>query len=197
MSSKFEIHNKCDYKVWAAALPGGGKPLEHNETWTILDNDNWLYIWGRTNCTFNESGEGKCTTGDCNGLLQCQTKSKTPTTLATFDLNEFYYDLYVDYFDIPIENGYNVPMQLTTTEMFWTYSIICTSYVNGQCPNMKFPVGCNKTCPIIKGEQHCCQSCLTKHGEDDVAQCSGEDPGGVTNKYRAGAGSTYEILFCP
>ncbi|MCI61782.1 protein P21-like, partial [Trifolium medium] len=29
-------------------------------------------IWSRTGCSFDGSGNGRCQTGDCGGLLNCQ-----------------------------------------------------------------------------------------------------------------------------
>ncbi|CAI8619371.1 unnamed protein product [Vicia faba] len=69
-----EVKNNCPYKVWAAAVPGGGKPLNTGESWTITASAGTqkARVWARTGCNFDNSGNGHCQTGDCGGVLNCQ-----------------------------------------------------------------------------------------------------------------------------
>lgn len=58
--------------VWAAAVPGGGRQLNRGETWPLdvpAATTGGAWIWARAGCQFDGSGKGKCTTGDCHGLL--------------------------------------------------------------------------------------------------------------------------------
>jgi hypothetical protein len=41
--------------------------------------NNASRIWARTTCNFDGAGRGRCETGDCNGLLQCQAYGQPPT----------------------------------------------------------------------------------------------------------------------
>ncbi|GAY48426.1 hypothetical protein CUMW_111570 [Citrus unshiu] len=105
----FEIRNNCPFTVWAAAVPGGGRQLNRGQTWTINVNPGTKQarIWARTKCTFNAEGRGRCETGDCNGLLQCQAYGAPPNTLAEYALNQFNN---LDFYDI---DGFNVPMDFS------------------------------------------------------------------------------------
>ncbi|MBA0833242.1 hypothetical protein Goarm_017568, partial [Gossypium armourianum] len=88
-AANFEIRNNCPYKVWAAAVPGGGKELSKGGVWNLQVNPGTTgaRIWGRTNCQFDRAGRGRCQTGDCGGLLQCKAYGVPPNTLAEFALN--------------------------------------------------------------------------------------------------------------
>ena len=115
LATTFDITNRCSYIVWPAVLPtGGGRQLNPGETWS-LDVPNGTTkgrIWGRTNCNFDGSGRGNCGTGDCGGVLQCQLSGAPPTTLAEFSLNQ---PNNLDFYDISVIDGFNVPMQFSPT----------------------------------------------------------------------------------
>ncbi|KAJ0666370.1 putative Thaumatin family [Helianthus annuus] len=105
----FTIRNNCPYTVWAGAVPGGGRQLGPGQTWplTVAAGTAGARIWPRTGCNFDGSGRGRCQTGDCNGLLQCQGYGTPPNTLAEYALNQFNN---LDFFDISLVDGFNVPM---------------------------------------------------------------------------------------
>ncbi|KAF2313253.1 hypothetical protein GH714_009993 [Hevea brasiliensis] len=110
----FAITNNCPYTVWAAAVPGGGRRLDPRQTWPLPVNPGTTgaRIWARTNCGFDGAGRGQCQTGDCGGLLQCTAYGAPPNTLAEFALNRFYN---LDFFDISLVDGFNVPMEFSPT----------------------------------------------------------------------------------
>ncbi|KAJ0446158.1 putative Thaumatin family [Helianthus annuus] len=87
----FTIQNKCSYTVWAGAVPGGGRQLGPGQTWPLTVNagTKGARIWPRTGCNFDGSGRGRCQTGDCNGLLQCQNYGSLPNTLASGGSRKF------------------------------------------------------------------------------------------------------------
>ncbi|OWM63955.1 hypothetical protein CDL15_Pgr006181 [Punica granatum] len=74
-AAQFGVTNNCPYTVWAAAVPGGGRRLNHGETWAldVPAGTNRGRIWARTSCQFDASGMGKCMTGDyrCNRVIRC------------------------------------------------------------------------------------------------------------------------------
>ncbi|TYH97665.1 hypothetical protein ES332_A12G258300v1 [Gossypium tomentosum] len=109
-AARFEIRNECPYTVWAAASPGGGRRLDRWKSWTIdvPAGTAMARIWGRTNCNFDASGRGHCQTGDCGGLLQCQGWGVPPNTLAEYALNQFGN---MDFYDISLVDGFNIPMR--------------------------------------------------------------------------------------
>ncbi|KAK4338391.1 hypothetical protein RND71_042878 [Anisodus tanguticus] len=111
----FDIRNNCPYTVWAASVPvGGGQQLNAGQTWTINvpAGTKQARIWARTGCNFDGSGQGRCQTGDCNGLLQCQSFGVPPNSLAEYALNQFNN---LDFFDISLVDGFNVPMEFSPT----------------------------------------------------------------------------------
>lgn len=100
-AATFDIVNQCNYTVWAAASPGGGRRLDRSQLWSIniTRGTTLARIWGRTNCTFNTNCRGQCEMGDCNGQLECQGFGRSPNTLAEFALNQ---PSNVDFYDISI-----------------------------------------------------------------------------------------------
>lgn len=113
-AARFDITNNCPYTVWAAAVPGGGRPLNPHETWPldVAAGTTKARIWARTGCQFDGSGRGRCTTGDCNGLLVCQNYGASPNTLAEFSLNQYNN---LDFIDMSLIEGFNVPMEFSST----------------------------------------------------------------------------------
>ncbi|CAL9773814.1 unnamed protein product, partial [Musa acuminata subsp. burmannicoides] len=113
-AATFDIVNQCSFTVWAAAVPGGGRQLDPSQTWSINVNPGTTggRVWARTDCSFDGSGSGSCQTGDCGGLLECQGYGTPPNTLAEFALNQFQN---MDFIDISLVDGFNVPMDFSPT----------------------------------------------------------------------------------
>ncbi|KAF9662660.1 hypothetical protein SADUNF_Sadunf18G0077300 [Salix dunnii] len=156
-AATFEVRNQCPYTVWAAAVPGGGRRLDRGQSWTIsvAAGTKQARIWGRTNCNFDGAGRGRCQTGDCNGLLQCQGYGQPPNTLAEYALNQYNN---LDFFDISLVDGFNVPMVFSPVSGNCR-GIRCVADINGQCPNqLRAPGGCNNPCTVFKTDQYCCNS---------------------------------------
>ncbi|KAA3460154.1 protein P21-like [Gossypium australe] len=157
-AATFSIQNNCPYTVWAAAAPGGGRQLDHGQVWdlNVSSGVGGARIWARTGCEFNESGQGKCQTGDCGGLLQCQGYGLPPNTLAEYTLNQFDG---MDFFDISLVDGFNVPMEFSPASGGCNRGIKCTSQIVGQCPSeLQTPGGCNNPCTVFKTDEYCCNS---------------------------------------
>ncbi|KAH7864737.1 hypothetical protein Vadar_033259 [Vaccinium darrowii] len=156
-AATFNIINNCTYTVWAAALPGGGVRLDQGQTWTIdyqPAGGTKGRIWARTGCRFDGAGRGKCQTGDCGGVLECEVNGQPPNTLAEFAQNQF---SNIDFFDISLVDGFNVPMEFSSTSSGCTRVIGCTADINGQCPNvLRAPGGYNNACTIFKTNELCC-----------------------------------------
>ncbi|GMY30238.1 protein P21-like [Fagus crenata] len=142
----------------AAAVPGGGRQLNPQESWPLDVNAGTTggRVWARTGCNFDGSGRGNCQTGDCGGLLQCQAYGVPPNTLAEFGLNQFQN---LDFFDMSLVDGFNVPMDFSPMSNGCTRGIRCTVDIIGQCPNeLKAPGGCNNPCTVFKTDEYCCNS---------------------------------------
>ncbi|KAI9863358.1 MAG: hypothetical protein M1813_003800 [Trichoglossum hirsutum] len=97
----------------AGTGPGtGGFVLSSGDSRSLKVSPDWQgRVWGRTNCTFdgNRGGGGKCTTGDCNGVLDCVVSGDTPVTLAEFTLDS---PTYQTYYDISLVDGYNLDLAI-------------------------------------------------------------------------------------
>nr|XP_016449007.1 PREDICTED: thaumatin-like protein [Nicotiana tabacum] len=153
-----DIRNNCPFAVWAAALPGGGRRLDYGGKWTFqpLNGQRTKRIWGRTNCIFDASVRGQCQTGDCNGVLECHAFGTPPNTVAEYSLNQFDN---LDFFDISLVDGFNVPMEFSPTSGNCSVRISCTTDIIGQCPNeLRIPGGCNNPCTVFHTTEYCCTS---------------------------------------
>ncbi|GER40504.1 pathogenesis-related thaumatin-like protein, partial [Striga asiatica] len=128
----FNITNNCPYTIWPAAVPGGGRRLDPGHNWTIsfLDGPRAAKIWARTNCTFDSSGRGRCLTGDCDGQLACGSYGAAPRTTAEYGLNSFGH---IDYYDISVMNGFNVPVEFSPTTNGCTRPVRCPVDLTRDC----------------------------------------------------------------
>ncbi|XVE64884.1 hypothetical protein DITRI_Ditri07aG0137500 [Diplodiscus trichospermus] len=183
-AATFNIRNNCPDTVWAAAVPGGG-----------------ARIWARTKCQFDGAGRGSCQTGDCGGLLQCQAYGAPPNTLAEFALNQFNN---LDFFDISLVDGFNVPMEFSPTSGGCSRGIRCTADINGQCPNeLKAPGGCNNPCTVYKTDQYCCNSgnCgptdLSRFFKTRCPDAYSYPKDDQTSTFTCPGGTNYRVVFCP
>ncbi|XP_017972629.1 PREDICTED: thaumatin-like protein [Theobroma cacao] len=133
-AATINIRSNCPFTVWAAAVPGGGMQLDSGGVWDITANPGTTgtRVWARTNCQFDGAGRGSCQTGDCGGLLECQAYGAPPNTLAEYALNQFNN---LDFFDISLVDGFNVPMDFSPTSGGCTRGITCKADIIGQCPD--------------------------------------------------------------
>ncbi|KAL6571247.1 hypothetical protein OROHE_002890 [Orobanche hederae] len=129
-AATFDITNRCSYTIWPAATPGGGRRLDPGQTWSLYVNPGTssAIIWGRTNCNFDASGEGRCGSGDCAGVLECRVTGQPPLTLAEYTLNG---GNNLDYYDISVIDGFNIPMAFGSTNGGCT-QLRCA---DAQCPD--------------------------------------------------------------
>ncbi|PIN11373.1 hypothetical protein CDL12_16026 [Handroanthus impetiginosus] len=202
-AATFTIQNNCPDMVWAAAVPGGGKPLGRGETWTIdvTAGTKEARIWARTGCNFDGAGKGSCQTGDCNGQLQCQGYGTPPNTLAEYALNQFNN---LDFFDISLVDGFNVPMEFSPNSGGCTKGISCTADINGQCPDpLRTAGGCNNPCTVFKTDEYCCNSgnCgPTEYSKFFKQRCPDTysyPKDDQTSTFTCPGGTNYKVVFCP
>ncbi|KAJ0102924.1 hypothetical protein Patl1_06494 [Pistacia atlantica] len=202
-AASFDITNNCQYTVWAAAKPGGGRQLDHGQTWTITADPGTTEarIWARTNCQFDANGKGKCETGDCNGLLNCEGYGAPPNTLAEYALKQY---MDMDFIDMSNIDGFNVPMEFSSVSAGCNRVIKCTADIIGQCPNqLKVPGGCNGPCPVFKTEEHCCNSgkcgptTYSKYFKDRCPDVYSYPKDDATSTFTCPSGTNYKVVFCP
>lgn len=73
------ITNSCDDTIWPAIATQNGEGPERTgfeilagSTQNLTVGTSWNgRVWARTNCTFDTSGIGSCSTGDCGGNITC------------------------------------------------------------------------------------------------------------------------------
>ncbi|KAJ4952133.1 hypothetical protein NE237_028965 [Protea cynaroides] len=157
-------------------------------------------IWGRTNCNFDRNGQGSCDTSDC-GKLQCDGYGSPPNTLAEFALNQYHN---LDYFDISLVDGFNIPMNFSPTLCNNCKDIRCTADINGEClEELKTQGGCNNPCTVYKTDEYCCTSgsCSAtdysrffKQRCPDAYSYPKDDP---TSLFACATGTNYRVVFCP
>ncbi|ERN14771.1 hypothetical protein AMTRI_Chr02g212750 [Amborella trichopoda] len=209
MGATFEVRNQCSFIVWAAARPGGGRRLDRGGSWTfnVAPGTTQARIWGRTGCNFDASGRGSCQTGDCGGVLECKGYGAVPATLAEYALNQF---SNLDFFDISLVDGFNIPMVFEPTVTSSTGKcrrIPCTVDINSQCPNeLRSPGGCRSACTVFKSDQYCCTgsaanncgptnySRFFKDRCPDAYSYPKDDP---SSTFTCPSGTNYRVIFCP
>ncbi|XP_050290838.1 protein P21-like [Quercus robur] len=203
-AARFDITNNCNFTIWAAASPGGGREINKGGTWTleVVGPTTGGRIWARTNCNFYGSGRGTCATGDCDGLLQCQDYGTPPNTLAEFALNQYQN---LDYIDISLVDGFNVPMDFSPTSNGCTRGIRCTADINGQCPaELKSSSDyCNNPCTVFRMDEYCCYSgsCgptnYSKFFKNLCPDAYSYPKDNATSTITCNGGTNYKVVFCP
>jgi len=146
MGRSVTVTNKCPFTIWPAIFTGPGGPVpDYTTGWeasastsvTFSVPDNWQAgrIWGRRDCDFSvDPGPNSCVDGGCNGGLVCTYGGVPPTTLAEFTLSG---SNNLDYYDISLVQGFNLPLEITNT---------------AGCPVASCPVDLDPNCPdVLKG----------------------------------------------
>jgi hypothetical protein len=144
--------NRCARTVWVGALnngttnylpENGGWQMDPGAVHAITLPAMWGgRFWGRTGCTFDQSGQGQCDTGDCGHRLACMgAGGKPPASLAEFQLAGFGGK---DFYDVSLVDGYNLPIAVAPQPGTFTRTNAndpydcgapgCASDVNTACP---------------------------------------------------------------
>ncbi|XP_074264829.1 protein P21-like [Silene latifolia] len=203
-AATFTVKNNCPYTVWAAAVPGGGQQMNSGDTWTVTANPGQTSarIWARTGCTSTGSN-GLQVSGPETwwGPTISTAYGTPPNTLAEYSLNQFNN---LDFFDISLVDGFNVPMTFVPVSNGCTSGPTCTADVNGQCPSqLKTNGGCNNPCTVFKTDEYCCNSgsCQpTDYSKYFKGLCPTaysypkDDP---TSTFTCPSGTNYAVTFCP
>jgi hypothetical protein len=168
--------NKMSETIWVAAAPNPATPLAatgwvlsagQSVTITTPNNLNTRF-WGRTGCVFDSAGVGHCQTGDCGGLFQCKGWGTIPATLA-----EVNFDAWdnLDFYDVSMVDGSNLPMYINTTSSSGgtvdpissdgcvpagcTKPVVCPSILDVKVGGTV--VGCISACARLDTDQLCCR----------------------------------------
>ena len=181
--------NQMSQTIWVAAAPNASTPLAatgwvlpagQSVTITTPNNLNTRF-WGRTGCVFDSAGTGHCQTGDCGGLFQCKGWGTIPATLA-----EVNFDAWdgLDFYDVSMVDGSNLPMRINitrssggTTDKISQNGCVpagCTKPV--ACPSALdvtaggAVVGCISACARLGGDQYCCRGQWSARSACDPAK---------------------------
>jgi hypothetical protein len=167
------VVNNWNETIWAATNPDAQYPipvtgwkLAPGQSVTFAVNEHWGgRVWGRTGCSFNSSGVGHCASGDCGGLFQCQGSEGGVTTLAELTLDAWDG---MDFYDVSMVDGSNLPMYINTTHRTGTDPISSNGCYQGQCTTaVNCPsamqvkadgqvAGCETACSAFGGDAYCC-----------------------------------------
>ncbi|PWA71045.1 pathogenesis-related thaumatin superfamily protein [Artemisia annua] len=223
-SATFTFVNKCDQTIWPgilsnagiAALEPTGFALQKGETKVLTAPASWGgRFWGRTHCSQDSNNKFTCGTGDCgSGKMECAGAGATPpATLAEFTLDG---DGGMDFFDVSLVDGYNLPMLVAPTGGTGhncTYTG-CMVDLNGACPTpLKVMsddgqgVACKSACEAFGDQEYCCSGA---YGTPDTCKPSSYSQLFKTACPRAYSyayddktstftctGADYQVTFCP
>jgi hypothetical protein len=160
--------------VWPGILSNAGVPplpttgfvLQTGETTTLAAPASWGgRFWGRTLCSEDNTGKFSCVTGDCgSGKVECSGNGAAPpATLAEFTLDG---SGGLDFFDVSLVDGYNVPMMVAPQGGSGEKCITtgCIEDLNGACPSElrvmsvdgKEGVACKSACEAFNSPEYCC-----------------------------------------
>lgn len=175
-------------------------------------------LWGRTFCSQDSStGKFTCASGDCgSGTVECSgAGAAPPATLAEFTLNGAGG---LDFYDVSLVDGYNLPMLITPKGGAGNCSTTgCGVDLNGSCPNelkkmmnslSSECVGCKSACEAFGDPKYCCSGSYATPDTCKPTDYSlffkracprsysyAYDDGSST--FTCGGSADYVITFCP
>ena len=181
------IVNNDTQTIWAAAnqnaqhpIPVTGWKLAPGQSVTFSVPSGWGgRVWGRTGCSFDSAGTGHCQTGDCGGVFQCKGSGATPATLAELTLDSFDG---LDFYDVSLVDGSNLPMYINTTHRVGadpvspagcyqgscTKAIVCPSAMQVKAGGQA--VACTTACQAFGGDAYCCRGAWAGRENCDPAK---------------------------
>ncbi|XP_059293050.1 thaumatin-like protein 1b [Lycium ferocissimum] len=223
LSATFTLVNQCSYTVWPGILSGAGTTqlsptgfqLNPGQAIPVSVPAGWSgRLWGRTFCSQDSTtGKFTCVTGDCgSGTLECIGGAAPPATLAEFTLNGAGG---LDFYDVSLVDGYNLPMLVTPQGGTNCSATGCVVDLNGPCPSELKLIGsggsecvtCKSACGAFGDPKYCCSgpyatpdTCKpTDYSEFFKSSC----PRAYSYAYDDGtstftcASADYVITFCP
>ena len=174
-SRQITLVNALGQTIWAATnqnsrypLPVTGWRLAPGQSVTFSVPAAWGgRVWGRTGCAFDSGGGGHCQTGDCGGVFQCKNSGATPATLAELTLSSFDG---LDFYDVSMVDGANLPMYINTTHRTDADPVSPTGCYRGACTTA---VACPAAMQVKAGGQTvACETACAAFGTDDYC-CRG------------------------
>ncbi|KAJ0666375.1 putative Thaumatin family [Helianthus annuus] len=110
----------------------------------------------------------------------------------------------LDFIDISLVDGFNVPMTFKASSGGCSRSIVCTADINGKCPSqLRATGGCNNPCTVYKTEQYCCNNgpCgptdLSRFFKTRCPDAYSYPQDDKTSLFTCPGGTNYDVTFCP
>ncbi|KAL6493124.1 hypothetical protein OROGR_032883 [Orobanche gracilis] len=218
----FTLQNSCSYTIWpgtlsgngAALLGGGGFQLPPGATIQLPAPPGWSgRFWARTDCNFDDAGNGNCTTGDCGGTLGCAGGGAPPVSLVEFTIGSGGEDK--DFYDVSLVDGYNVGLGVRPSGGSGDCQYAgCVADLNGDCPNELqvvdgggAVVACRSACAAFDTPEFCCTGDFATPDTCTPTQYSERFKNACPTAYSYAyddltstctcTGSDYLITFCP
>ncbi|XP_050209232.1 pathogenesis-related thaumatin-like protein 3.5 [Mercurialis annua] len=165
--------NKCNTTIWPglqvllarqeSEFMKGGFELQPEQSMNITTPPLWeFFIWARTGCSFDSSGNGGCITGDCGENVRCSLQNQFPNppfTMVTISLGQE-----SDVYGVYLGSGFNVPISISPngpgSDKYNSSS--CTSDLTKNCPEeLKVTfngqvVACTSPCLAFNTPEFCC-----------------------------------------
>lgn len=214
--------------IWPGILTGAdrtvlnptGFVLKSGESKTLSVPRSWSgRLWGRTDCFIDSSGKFSCLTADCgSGKVECAgSGAKPPATLVEFTLNG---DQGLDFYDVSLVDGYNLPMLVIPkggSKKGGCSSTGCLVDLNGGCPSQlrvargngsrSESVACRSACEAFGDPMYCCSEAYntpdTCHPSEFSLYFKHACPRSYSYAYDdktstfTCASADYLIIFCP
>lgn len=148
---------------------GEGFALKPGQTAIYNATVGWSgRIWARTGCNFDKTGTGTCQTGSCGTSLNCTGPSNPPNTIAEFTIGDD-----VDFYDLSLVDGYNLPIVISPINGKGNCSIAgCEGDLRQNCSselavksNGKV-IACRSACNAFNTDEYCCRGAFA-----DPAAC--------------------------
>ncbi|CAK7351233.1 unnamed protein product [Dovyalis caffra] len=215
LSTTITITNNCKYTVWPvicsyeSATYTTGFSLAKNESKKTTARASWSgRIWGRTYCSEDSSGNFSCITGDCgSGKLECSGSPAPPVTMAELSIGG---DNGLDYFDVNLVDGFNLPLVVVPSAQNCTSSG-CFADLNESCPSELQvtsategkTVGCRSMCQVTGLSKSCCNASLTPSCSLYSRVLKDSCPRVYSYSYSKAtstltcASTNYQVTFCP
>ncbi|KAI3692207.1 hypothetical protein L6452_32018 [Arctium lappa] len=208
----FTVVNDCGFTVWPGIITLNandfnftGFKLTKGTSRSFQVPVGWRgRIWGRTGCTFDESGRGSCTTGACGTHeMECNRGEDPTATIAEFALNQFN-DM--DFYDVSLVNGYNIQMLVKPdSTLYGCPETGCIQDLNQRCPTeltLKGRTGCMGPCQAFGSPEDCCDNSTcgpTQYSRLFKSACprSYSYPKDDATSTFTCMGGNYTIRFCP
>lgn len=162
--TNFTIVNHCQETVWPGITPSEnvtltGSILKPGQSTVFTAQPGWHgRIWGRTNCSFDPTGNGTCQTGNCGSSLKCSGPGQQ-ATIAEFTLGQ------PDFYDVSLVGGFNLPMIVKPLQGKGNCSTVgCEGDLRDNCPSQLTvksddgkTIACQSPCDFFNTDEYCCR----------------------------------------